>query len=296
MQPKAAQVLNIAEMRERARRRLPRAVFDVIDGGAADETSVKGNREAYGKYWIRPKDLQDVSRRELSTTVIGDRVSLPVMLGPCGFARMCSADADLAIVRAAGAADTLHAVSGLAAYSLEEIKAAATGPTWYQFYAPQTREETEIELRRIRDAGYRVLCITVDAAIHPIRDRDYYNRLTIPLKLSPTLIRHGMSRPGWAREFLLGRVGQMQPGAAAVQIREFSRMIARVRPVTLEEIAWMKEVFGGAVVVKGIMRGESVSPLIEAGRRRDRCLQPRRAPARRRTSDPRHPARGRRRR
>ena len=265
MPTKVEAVLNVAEMRERARRRLPRAVFDAIDGGAGDETSVRGNRDAYAKYWIRPRDLQDVSRRDLGTTVLGEGISFPVMLGPCGFARMCSADAELAIVRAAGAAATLYGVPGASAVPLEDIKQAATGPAWFQFYAPPTRDETERELHRIRSAGYRVLCITVDTAISPIRDRDYYNRLSIPLRLSPTLIRHGLSRPRWAREFLFGGVGGAVPGMAAIQVRDFARMIARVRAITLDEIMWMKERFGGPVVVKGISRAETVGPMLEAG-------------------------------
>lgn len=265
MKTKAEDVLNVAEMSRRAKRRLPRAVFDVIEGGAGDETSVRGNSEAYGNLWIRPKSLVDVSTRDLTTTVLGEEISLPIMLDPCGFARMCSADAELAIVRAAGKARTLYAVSGASAYSLEEIKKAATGPTWYQFYAPPTREETERELRRIKAAGYSVLCVTVDAAINPIRDRDYYNRLSVPLKLSPTLIRHGLSRPAWSKEFLLGRIGQMIPGMVRIQMRDFARIISRVRAITLDEIVWMKEIFGGPIVVKGIMRDDGVSEMIDAG-------------------------------
>jgi isopentenyl diphosphate isomerase/L-lactate dehydrogenase-like FMN-dependent dehydrogenase len=259
------EVFNIAEMRERARRRLPRAVFDAIDGGAGDETSVRGNRAAFEKLWIRPKSLVDVSTRDLSTTVLGDDVSLPVMLDPCGFARMCNYEGELAIARAAGAAGTIYAVSGASAYSLEEIKRASTGPTWYQWYPPLTREESEEELYRIKAAGYRVLCVTIDSAINPIRDRDYYNRMVIPLKLTPTLIRHGLSRPAWSKEFLFGRVGQMWPDMVRVQIRDFARAISRVRAITLEEITWMKEIFDGPVVLKGVMRGEDVPGMIDAG-------------------------------
>lgn len=266
MRPKVEEVLNIAEMRERARRRLPRPVFDAIDGGAGDEMTVQGNRDAYRKYWIRANDLQDVAHRDLSTSVLGERISVPVMLGPCGFSRMCSADAELAIARGAAATETQYVVTGASAFPLTDIRKAATGATsWYQFYAPATREETERELRRIREAGYRVLCITVDTALNPVRDRDYYNRLTLPLKLSPSLIRHGISRPAWAKEFLLGRVGQMTAGGVVIQLRDFARMIARVRPITLDEIAWMKTVFEGPVVVKGVMRGTTIEPLLDAG-------------------------------
>lgn len=265
MRVKVDEVLNVAEMRERARRRLPRAVFDVIDGGSGDEASVRGNRAAFEKLWLRPKSLVDVTTRDLRVTVLGDEISLPVMIAPCGFARMCTADGELAIARAAAAAGTLYAVSGASAYSLGEIRQAASGPMWYQWYPPLKREDAEEELHRIKAAGYRVLCVTVDSATHAVRERDYYNRLVVPLQLSPSLIRHGLSRPAWSKDFLFGRVGHVSSQWARVQIREFARAIARVRPITLEEIAWMKEIFDGPLVLKGIMRGDRVAEIIDAG-------------------------------
>ncbi len=265
MRAKVDEVLNVGEMRERARRRLPRAVFDAVEGGAGDETSVRGNRAAFERLWIRPKSLADVASRDLSTTVLGDVISLPVMLDPCGFSRMCSAEAELAIVRAAGAGGTLYAVTGASSYPLEEVKRAATGPTWYQWYPPDTHEDCVTELHRIKNAGYRVLCVTIDSAVNPIRDRDYYNRLVFPLKWTPTLIRHGLSRPVWSKEFLFGRVGQMWPGFVPAEIRAFARMIARVRAITLAEVAWMKDVFDGPIVLKGVMRGDEVRDMIDVG-------------------------------
>jgi isopentenyl diphosphate isomerase/L-lactate dehydrogenase-like FMN-dependent dehydrogenase len=261
----AADVLNVAEMRKLARRRLPRAVDDVIDGGAGDETSVRGNREAYRKYWIRPRALVDVSHRDLRTTVLGEEVSLPVMIAPCAFSRMCSADGEAALWQAAAQAGTGYVLPNGATPMLGRINpAAGTGPRWFQLYAPPTREATEAELRRVRAAGFDVLCVTVDTAVFPIRDRDYRNRITIPIKLSPTLVRHGVSRPRWAKDFLLGNIGQRSE-PLMVQVREFARTVARVRAITLDEIVWMKEVFGGRIAVKGLMRGDEVREMVDAG-------------------------------
>jgi isopentenyl diphosphate isomerase/L-lactate dehydrogenase-like FMN-dependent dehydrogenase len=259
-------VLNVAEMRRRARRRLPRAVFDVIDGGGGDETSVRGNREAYANWWIRPKSLADVRTRDLSTTVLGDPISLPVMLDPCAFARMCRYEGELANVRAAGAAGTIYLVPSGSSWPMEEVKAAALGPAWFQWYAPTPEDERVAELERIKAAGYRVLVVTVDTALNPLRPRDYYNRMSVPLKITPRLIMHGVSRPAWSKDFLVGRVGRStRPGQVAVQMRNFARTVARVRSITLEEIAWMKERWGGPLVVKGIMRGEGVREMIDVG-------------------------------
>ena len=261
---RAEEVLNVGEMKRRARRRLPGAIFDVIEGGAGDETTVLGNRRGWSHHWLRPHSLIDVTERDLGTEILGAPVSMPVIVAPCGFARMCDPDGELAIARAAGEAGALYAVSGAAAYSLEEIKAASTGPTWYQFFPPERREDTETELVRIREAGYRVLCVTVDEAINGIRDRDYYNRITIPLRYSPRIVRQGISRPRWALRFSFGRLGQGGAGTT-IQMREFARKVARCRPITLEEIVWMKERFEGPVVVKGVQRGEGVAEMIDAG-------------------------------
>jgi isopentenyl diphosphate isomerase/L-lactate dehydrogenase-like FMN-dependent dehydrogenase len=257
-------VLNVEEMRARAKRRLPRVVFDVIDGGAGDETSVRGNREAFAKYWIRPRALADVTARDLRTVVLGEEVALPILVAPCSFTRICDSAAELALGRAAGAAGTVYICNGSPTYPMEELRRVATGPTWFQFYAPPTREETERDLLRIKRAGYDVLCVTVDTAVYPIRDRDYRNHMTIPIKLSPTLIRHGLSRPRWAKDFVLGRYGQRTP-AVTLQVRDFTRVVSRVRPITLDELVWMKEVFGGRLIVKGVMRGDEVPEMIDAG-------------------------------
>src|SRR6185436_16559781 len=93
-------------------------------------------------------------------------------------------------------------------YPLEEVRKATEGPSWYQLYCPPTRDQTAEMIDRAKNSGYDALVVTVDTAVNPIRPRDYYNRVTVPVKITPTLIRHGISRPFWAKDFLFGRVGQ----------------------------------------------------------------------------------------
>jgi len=121
-------VLNVEEMRALARRRLPGIVFDAIEGGAGDELSVEANRAAFRRLWFRPAALADVSRRDLATTVLGQEVSMPLLLAPCGMARLVHAESELGAVRAAGAVGTLYAVSAAASQSLEAIAAAGDRP------------------------------------------------------------------------------------------------------------------------------------------------------------------------
>ncbi|MFT3866742.1 MAG: alpha-hydroxy acid oxidase [Solirubrobacterales bacterium] len=261
---RAADVVNVAEMRRRARRRLPRAVFDAIDGAAGDEVTLRANRAALERLWLRPRSLADVRERDLRTTVLGRSISFPVILAPCAFARMANGEAELAAARAAASEGTIFALSGGSSCTLEEVKREVPDQSWYQMYSPATWEETEALIGRVRAAGYEVLCVTVDTALLPVRERDYRNRLSIPLQVSPTLIRHGLSRPLWAADFLFGRVGRQSSGVRT-QMRDFAHAISRVRPVTLDQLARIKQAWGGPLVVKGILRGDRVAEMVDVG-------------------------------
>jgi isopentenyl diphosphate isomerase/L-lactate dehydrogenase-like FMN-dependent dehydrogenase len=258
--------LDVEEMRARARRKLPRAVYDAIDGGAGDEVTLRQNRAAFGRIALRPRALADVSEVSLATEVLGTPISMPLFLAPCGFARMCDSEAELAVARAAGRTDTLLAVSGAASYSPNEIFDAASGPLWYQLFMAPERAGTETILGAVRDAGYRVLCVTVDAPVAPSRPRDARNRLTFPLEVSPELILSGLSRPAWTWDFLFGRVGKEQGVARAkVAFHNLATTLMHLKSVTLEDLRWLREEWSGPLVVKGIMRGDEVPTMLELG-------------------------------
>ncbi len=265
-----AGIYSVEEMARRARRRLPRGVFDAIEGGAGDELTMRGNRAALQSLWLRPRALADVSARDLSTTVLGTPVALPVLLAPCGMARMAHSEAELAVARAAGRAGTVFAVSGASSYSLEEIAAAATGPLWYQLYLPPSRADAHALIGRVERAGYGVLCVTVDTAVEITRERDMRNKLTLPLRITPQLLASGASRPLWAKDFLLGNVGQghsMHGFGRAVRTayQNLADTIENLVPVTFADIAWLRDRWGGKLVVKGILRGDECQRLVERG-------------------------------
>jgi isopentenyl diphosphate isomerase/L-lactate dehydrogenase-like FMN-dependent dehydrogenase len=261
-------VLNTSEMRARARR-LPKAIFDVIDGGASDEITLRANQSAFQRIWFRPRALADVSTRDLSTTVFGERISMPLMLGPCGFARMARSEAELAIARAAGHAGTVFAVSGSASYPLETIAAAASGPLWYQPPLSSDGKVSEALLGRVEDAGYRVLCVLIDTAVNPKRERDYRNHLSIPLEMSPRLLLTGLTNPMWTKDFLLGRVGHRgaapRLGGARTAYWNFARTVRNMRPITFKDVAWLRDHWSGKLVVKGVARGDECSRMLDAG-------------------------------
>lgn len=261
---RAQRVLNNSEMRERAGR-LPRSIFDAIDGGAGDETTLRENRRAYERIWFRPRALADIDHREISTVVFGERISMPLLLAPCGMARMANRDGELAVARAAGKAGTIFAVSGLASYSLEEIAVNATGPLWYQLYVLSDRAATKKTIERASNAGYRVLCVTVDATVAAARERDYRNRLEIPPRLSAGLVLGALRKPGWLGDFLLGRVGDGGLGPMRVSVWNFVSTVNQLRSVTVDELRWIREQWDGPLVVKGIMRGDECAELVDLG-------------------------------
>jgi L-lactate dehydrogenase (cytochrome) len=265
-----ARVVNTDDMAARARRRLPRGVFDAIEGGAGDEVTMRANRAALQRVWLRPRALADVSRRDLSTTVLGQPVSMPVLLAPCGMARLAHSEAELAVARAAARAGTVFAVSGASSYSLEDVAAAAHGPLWYQLYLPPRRGDASALLERVARAGYGVLCVTIDTAVEITRERDVRNRLTLPLRITPRLVATGMSRPAWAKDFLLGKVGQAHSmhgfgRAVRTAYQNLADTIENLVPVTFEDLAWLREAWAGKLVVKGVLRGDECARMLDLG-------------------------------
>jgi isopentenyl diphosphate isomerase/L-lactate dehydrogenase-like FMN-dependent dehydrogenase len=179
---------------------------------------------------------------------------------------MCNSEAELASARAAGRAGTIFAVSGAASCTPAEIMDAASGPLWYQLYMAPDLGEVQDLLTSVASSGYRVLCVTVDNAVDGARNRDWYNRMSVPLEPSPQLLWAGLSRPAWSKDFVLGKVGRGRGfKAAKLAYWQLATTISNLRSVTLDDIRWLRERWDGPLVVKGVMRGEEVPELIEIG-------------------------------
>ena len=270
-------VINIDEFEKLARRRLPHAVYDTIAGGATDEVTLRANRTAFEHIWLRPRVLADLSQLDMSTTVLGQKIALPVMLAPTGAARFVSSEAERGIARAAGRTGTIYAVSSAASQTLEEIAEAATeaasgmGSLWYQLYIPPSRAETVEVLDRVRKAGYAVLCVTIDTGVRLRKERDLRNNFTVPIRFSPALVLTGLSRPAWTWEFLFGRVGRVRGGngqgkfSAKTAVDRLTRVVTNTRMPTWDDIRFIRENWDGSLVLKGIMRGDEVPALVELG-------------------------------
>ena len=260
-----ARIINTHDIREQAKR-LPKAVFDAIDGGACDEITLRANAESFGRIWLRPRVLTDVSGLDTSTEVLGQQVSMPLMLAPCGFALMTNREAELPAVRAAGAAGTAFVVSGAGTKPLEELAKTATGPIWYQLYLPPQRSAGEELIARAEQAGYTTLVITVDSAVNGRREPGLPDKLTMPLKMSPSLMWTGVRNPVWTSNFIRGGAGGNGGITGSRRIvGEFAQTVTTAKPVTLEDLVWIRERWKGKLVVKGLQRAEEVSPTVAIG-------------------------------
>jgi isopentenyl diphosphate isomerase/L-lactate dehydrogenase-like FMN-dependent dehydrogenase len=209
--------------------------------------------------------LVDNPERDLSTTVLGDPVSLPVMLAPVGFQRMLHREAELASARAAAAQGTIFACNTISTFSLEDVAAATTAPKWFQLYLPADRRHAEELVSRVERAGYGVICLTVDIPVPGLRERDRRHRVSQPLKLHPRMVMAAARRPRWSFDFLRGGVGR-RPASLPMSIDAAGRAVASTaRPVTPDDLAWLRRRWPGRLVVKGVLRGDDCGHLLDQG-------------------------------
>lgn len=259
-------VVTLDDIAARARRRLPREIFEVIAGGNGDDLTTARNSAAYDRIALWPHPLVDTTTVDLRTNVLGQGVSMPVLLAPCSFARLCHPVGETGIARAAGQVGIEYVVPGGVSERPEVVAAAATGPLWYQLYLSPDRDATVELIRHVKASGYRVLCVTVDTPRAPWRVTDRRNRVTMPIRISPQLIRMGASRPRWAKDFLVGGGGSRHSITdARSEVTRFSRVISGLRPVTIADLHWIRELWDGPLVVKGVLRADGVDAVIDAG-------------------------------
>jgi 4-hydroxymandelate oxidase len=229
--------VNLFEFEALAKERLPRAEYDYIAGGATDEISVERNRRAFESWALRPRVLTDVSALDLSTTVLGTKVSLPVLLAPCGGHKKAHPEGEFATYRAAAAVGTILAVSANASATFEELARAAAGHLWLQLYCFRDREMTKDWLRRAKEAGYEALCITLDSQWPPKRERNIRNNYKQMRGVNfPRTAPGETPRPGGA-----------DPKA------------------TWQDLEWIKSQTDLPIVAKGIMTGEDAELCAKAG-------------------------------
>lgn len=259
---------NLGQLERLARRRLPRRVHDVVAGGADDERALGRNRAALEQLRLRPRLLADVRRRDPATTLFGRVHPFPLLLGPVGYQRLVHRDGEVGTARAASEAGVTTVLSGGSSYRPDEVVAAASVPCWYQLYTSDDRDRTGRTVERVADLGFEVLCVTVDTPMHAVRTRDVTNRISMPLRATPGLVAEALRTPSWAVSHLTGGAGHGLPSS-----RRFPRGREQAhatgdrsgRVVDRADLAWLRERWHGPLVVKGVLRGEDVGPLLDLG-------------------------------
>ena len=267
-------VVNIEDLRRLARKRLPRAVFDYVDGGAGDEVTLRENCRAFQEVILRPRHAVALAKCDLRTRVLGHDISFPAILAPIGYSRLLHPDGELAAARAAGELGTAFILSTVSGHKLEKTKAASTGPVWYQLYMMGGREVAEAAIGRARVAGFSALVITIDTAIAGMRERDVRNgvkellgsSLLAKIPFVPDVLMH----PRWLASH----------SCSMAACRDLENVVTRdTGPhgddgrgrgagdavVTWEDLRWLRKLWPGPLVVKGVLTGEDARRAIDGG-------------------------------
>lgn len=243
--------VNVFDLEALARERLSREAYDYYVGGAGEEVTLRENRAAYDRLGIAYRVLVDVSRRELATSVLGQPVSMPVLVAPTAFHRLATPEGEVATARAASAAGTIMILSTLSNSPIEDVVAAASGPVWFQLYVYRDREATEGLVRRAEAAGCRALVLTADAPLLGRRERDIRNGFRLP----PGLTVANLLPEGY---------GKVPPAAGDSGLAAYFASLLDPA-LTWRDVAWLRSLTAMPIVVKGIVRPDDALRAAEAG-------------------------------
>jgi isopentenyl diphosphate isomerase/L-lactate dehydrogenase-like FMN-dependent dehydrogenase len=266
-------VVNIEDLRRLAQRRLPKAVFDYLDGGAADEVTLRENCRAFQEVVLRPRHAIAHEKCDLRTRVLGHEISFPAMLAPVGYSRLMHPGGEVAAARAAGEIGTGFILSTISGHKLEDVRAASSGPVWYQLYLVGGREAAEAAIERARAAGFSALVITIDTPVAGMRERDLRNgvkelmggSLLAKIPFIPELLAH----PRWLAAFVLdGGVPKLEniltPGKGAMRMTDVAAALASA-VVTWNDLRWLRKVWPAPIVVKGVLTADDALRAIDEG-------------------------------
>jgi (S)-mandelate dehydrogenase len=262
---------NIEELRLAAKRRLPRAVFDFIDGGAEDELTLRGNREAFSKVKFLRKVLVDVSSIDTGTSILGAQSKLPIVIAPTGAVGFGWRGGDVAVARAAAAFGIPFTLSTSATASIERIATEAPGRHWFQAYFFKDREYCMGLIERARQAGYDTLMVTADLPVGGKRERDFRNDFSIPFRFTPKNMLDFATRPLWALDMLLRGVPQLENLGGMMDhhasTRNIVSSVGRNQDAALdwEVIKRVRGAWPGKLLIKGVVHPEDAERAVSVG-------------------------------
>ena len=264
-------VLNIGDLRRLAKRRLPRVVFDYIDGGADAEVTLRDNVKAYEELTFRPRGAVAIPSIDLKTTILGAQLELPFILAPVGSTRLFYPNGEVLAARAAGKAGTAYVLSTLSGTPMEQVRAATSGPAWYQVYLCGGREASINMLKRAKAAGFTALVVTIDTGVPGLRERDLRNGIKELLGRGVSglpYLGQMITRPAWI-------AGMLADGG----LMKFPNVLLPTGPMpyadvgkTLEEsvvcwddLKWIRDLWDGKIIVKGVHTAEDAERVAAEG-------------------------------
>ena len=268
-----SKAVSIGDLRELAFRRVPKIVFNYIDGGAEAEWTLRENRRAFDEVTFRPRQAVAVPTCDLRTQVLGMKLSMPLLLAPVGYLRVMHPEGEIGAARAAGRAGVGLILSTVSGYRLEDVKAASTGQVWYQFYLTGGRAAAESALRRAMDVGYSVLVITIDSTVIGYREREARDGMEHLLRgnawskipFLPDILTH----PRWLTRFLLdGGLPSMPnivtPERGVLRVRDAHTAMKR-EAFTWKDMQWIRALWKGPIVIKGVLSAEEAMRSLDYG-------------------------------
>lgn len=263
--------INIDDLRTLARKRLPRAVFEFIDGGALDEITLRANRDDFQKMRFMPRVLTDIETRNQSVELFGRRYDAPIILAPTGLAGLLSRRGELGAVRAASRINVPYCLSTMATCSIEEIGAEVDVPNWFQLYVLRDRELTKTFIERARDARCSALVLTVDTKVQGPRERDMRNGFTVPPRFTPATLLDFAMHWRWLFDVALGPKIKFRnfvdTGVDADNAVTITQFIAGQYDLSVSwrDVEWFKSQWGGPVLLKGLLSPTDALHAIDSG-------------------------------
>ncbi|WP_448618490.1 alpha-hydroxy acid oxidase [Geodermatophilus sp. URMC 65] len=257
---------SVEDLRDQARRRVPRAVFDYTDGGAGREVSLRRSRAAFDRVEFLPTVLRDVSSVDVSTTVLGRPAALPLVMAPTGFTRMMNHQGEPAVARAAARAGVPYALSTMGTTSPERLAAEAPeAHRWFQLYLWRDRAASTEIVRRAAGNGYEALVLTVDTPVGGLRLRDVRNGMTIPPALTARTILDGARHPSWWANLLTTEPLEFASlNSFAGTVSDLASQVFDPS-ATLADVRWLRDTWSGPLIVKGLLTVDDAVAAVDAG-------------------------------
>jgi isopentenyl diphosphate isomerase/L-lactate dehydrogenase-like FMN-dependent dehydrogenase len=268
MTTQADRIVNVADARRRARRILPAALFDYIDGGSDDEHTMARNERAFRDLMIRPTMGRAVTAPTLTTSVLGHPIALPVLLAPCGMIQLVHPDGAVGVARAAANAGTIAVLSKIALCPPAEVAAHVSSPRWYQINAAGGPEAVRRLVATAADAGFQGLVVTLDGPPPGHHERDLRHGVVPPARFTPALmsrlIAQTLRRPHWATTMALAACRQAATIRAASEVLASGSLQTSAR-FSWRDVEWLRQQWTGLLLVKGVLTGPDAATARDCG-------------------------------